>query len=75
MAEVTIVIVIENSDLTSLAGWFPKLVLVTGNVQISYNAVLSTTDDSFQKLDTVSGNLDIFGNDLLVALGSVFPFP
>ena len=32
-------------------------------------------DASFQKLDTVSGNLDIFGNDLLVELGSAFPFP
>ena len=49
--------------------------LVTGNVQITNNAVLSTMDVSIQKLDTVSGNLDIFSNDLLVVLGSAFPFP
>jgi len=77
VAEVTTDIVIENTDLTSLtgAGWFPNLVLVTGNVQITKNAVPSTMDASIQKLDTVSGNLDIFGNDLLFVLGSAFPFP
>jgi len=75
VAEVTTDIVIENTDLTSMAGWFPKLVLVTGNVQITNNAVLSTMDDSFQKLETVTGHMDIFGNDLLVELGSAFPFP
>ena len=31
-------------------GWFPKLVLVPGNVQITNNAVLSTMDALFQKL-------------------------
>ena len=35
VAEVTTNIVIENTDLTSLAGWFPKLVLVTSDVQIT----------------------------------------
>ena len=35
VAEVTTNIVIENTDLTSLAGWFPKLVLVNGDVQIT----------------------------------------
>ena len=39
------------------------------------NAVLSTIDASFQKLDTVSRNMDIFGNDLLVVLVSAFPIP
>ena len=32
-------------------------------------------DASVQKLVTVSENLDIFGNDLLVVLGSALPFP
>ena len=76
VAEVTTNIVIENTDLTSLAGWFPKLVLVTGNVQITNNALLSTMDALFQKLHVVSGNLVVFGNDLLLdVLGSAFPFP
>ena len=39
------------------------------------NAVLVTMDASFKKLCTISGNLVNFGNDLLVALGSTFPFP
>ena len=73
MAEVTTNIAIENTDLTSLAGWFPKLVFVTGNVQITNNAALSMIDDPFQTLHTVSRNF--FGTDLLVALGSAFPFP
>ena len=68
-------IIIENTDLTSLAGWFPNLVDVTGNVQISNNAALTTMDASFQKLESVSGNLDIFGNGALVELGSALPFP
>ena len=57
VAEVTTDIVIENTDLTSLAGWFPTLVLVTRNVQITNTAVLSTMDASFQKLYTVSGKI------------------
>ena len=32
-------------------------------------------DASFQKLETVSGYLDIFNNGALVELGSAFPFP
>ena len=44
-------------------------------MQITNNAVLSTMDASLQKLDTVSGNLDIFGNDVLVVRSSAFPFP
>ena len=75
VAEVTTDIVIENTDLTSLAGWFPNLVLVTGNVQITNNAALTTMDDSFQKLETVTGYVDIFGNGALVELGSALPFP
>jgi len=57
VAEVAIDIVIENTDLTSLVGWLPKLVLVTRNVQITDNAVLSRMDASFQMLEPVSGVL------------------
>ena len=49
--------------------------LVTGNVQISYNAALTTMNAAFLLLDTVSRNLDIFGNGALVELGSALPFP
>ena len=67
VAEVTTNIVIENTDLTSLAAG--------GLGSNKCNAVLSTMDASFQKLDTVSRNMDIFGNDLLVVLVSAFPIP
>ena len=35
VAEVSGNVQAENSDVTSLVGWFPRLVLVTGNVQVS----------------------------------------
>ena len=75
VTEVTTNIIIENTDLTSLACWFPSLVLVTGNVQITNNGQLRTMDASFQQLETVTGYLDIFGNDVLVELGTTLPFP
>ena len=65
VAEVTTYVVIENTDPTSLAPRLvPKLVLVTGNEHITNNAVLSKMDASFQKLGTVSGNLDGGGDGL-----------
>ena len=75
VTEVTTNIVIENTDLISLEGWFPNLVLVSGNVQIRNNGELTTMTTSFQKLEIISEYLDIFGNDALVELGSAFPFP
>ena len=68
-------IVIVNTDLTSLSGWFPNLVSVSLNVQISGNGALTTMDGSFQKLKLVSGFLVITGNGALGELGSAFPFP
>ena len=75
VTEVTTNIIIENTDLTSLAGWFPNLVLVTNNIQINNNAALTTMDASFQKLEVLTGQLDIHGNGALVELGSALPFP
>ena len=68
-------VVIENTDVTSLAGWFPNLIDVGENVHVRNNGALTTIDGSFQLLETISRNLDIFGNGALAELGSAFPFP
>ena len=75
VTSVTTNIVIDNTDVTSLTGWFPNLGVVSGNVQIRNNGELTTMTASFQNLEIISGFLDISGNGALVELGSALPFP